>query len=169
LVERKLPKLEVAGSTPVVRLAPHVTHVTSGRARFGDHHGMAVETHTANLFELRGRDTRITYSTGSLAGAPQLAYNGPHGRRVFSGDDIESRETALGTEVTVTVEEVPDLQVVTLTLVLPEVRAEDGGVKPLETVAICTTTVMPLAGRPPAVAQTYRVSALRGAARLVDF
>jgi hypothetical protein len=129
---------------------------------------MTVRTQTANLFELRCGDTRITYSTSSLSGTPQLSYAGPHGRHVFGGDDIETCETALGTEVTVTVEEVPDLHVVTLTLVLPDVRAENGDVKPLETVAICTTTATSVVG-PPAVAQTYRVSALRGAARAVDF
>ena len=130
---------------------------------------MTVQTQTANLFELRGSDIRITYASSSLSGAPQLTYNGPHGRQMFSGDDIDARETALGTEVTVTVEEDSDLQVVTLTLVLPDVRAENGHVKPLETIAICTTTAMSIAGPPAAVAQTYRVTALRGAARLVAF
>ena len=121
---------------------------------------MTVQTQTANLFELRCGDVRITYSTSSLTGAPQLSYADGQGKDIFSADEIELRETALGTEVTVTLEEVPDLHVVTLTLVLPEVRARSGTVKPLETIAICTTTATVINGKPP-VAQTY--------ARLVDF
>jgi hypothetical protein len=130
---------------------------------------MTVQTQTANLFELRCGDSRITYSTSSFTGAPELSYAADtHGKDVFTGDEIEMRETALGTEVTVTLEEVPDLHVVTLTLVVPEVRAPSGAVKPLETIAIRTTTATVINGKPP-VAQTYRVIALHGAARLVDF
>ena len=129
---------------------------------------MTVQTQTANLFELRCADSRITYSTSSLTGEPQLTYTDRHGKDVFTGDEIETRDTALGTEVTVTLEEVPELHVVTLTLVVPEVRAPSGAVKPLETFAIRTTTATVINGKPP-VAQTYRVIALHGAARLVDF
>lgn len=128
---------------------------------------MAVQTQTANLFELRCGDVRITYATSSLTGVPRLSYAGPQGKDVFAGDEIETRETALGTEVTVTLEELPDLHVVTLTLVLPEVRARSGAVKPLETIAIRTATSTSIAGA-PAVAQTYRVIALHGAARLIE-
>ncbi|HTN23524.1 MAG TPA: hypothetical protein VL120_06020 [Solirubrobacteraceae bacterium] len=129
---------------------------------------MTVQTQTANLFELRCGDIRLTYATSSFTGAPQLTYGGPDGKDVFTGDEIETRETALGTEVTVTLEEVPDVRVVTLTLVVPEVRARSGAIKPLETIAIRTTTATVINGKPP-VAQTYRVIALHGAARLVDF
>ncbi len=129
---------------------------------------MTVQTQTANLLELRGGDIRITYSASSLTGAPQLSYAGPDGSDVFTGDEIETRDTALGTEITVTLEEVPDLHLVTLTLVMPEVRARSGAIKPLETIAIRTKTATVINGRSP-VAQTYRVIALRGAARLVDF
>lgn len=129
---------------------------------------MTVQTQTANLFELRCGDIRLTYSTSGFTGAPQLSYAGPQGKDVFTGDEIETRETALGTEVTVTLEEVPELRVVTLTLVVPEVRARSGAIKPLETIAIRTTTATVINGKPP-VAQTYRVIALHGAARLVDF
>lgn len=129
---------------------------------------MTVQTQTANLFELRCGDIRLTYATSSFTGAPQLTYGGPDRKDVFTGDEIETRETALGTEVTVTLEEVPDVRVVTLTLVVPEVRARSGAIKPLETIAIRTTTATVINGKPP-VAQTYRVIALHGAARLVDF
>jgi hypothetical protein len=129
---------------------------------------MTVQTQTANLFELRCGDIRLTYATSSFTGAPQLTYGGSDGKDVFTGDEIETRETALGTEVTVTLEEVPDVRVVTLTFVVPEVRARSGAIKPLETIAIRTTTATVINGKPP-VAQTYRVIALHGAARLVDF
>jgi hypothetical protein len=70
---------------------------------------MATATQGANLFELSCDGTQITFSTSSFAGPPQFSYSGPEGNPRFSGDDIDTLASALGTEVTVTLETVPDL------------------------------------------------------------
>jgi hypothetical protein len=129
---------------------------------------MAVQTQSANLFELSCGDTQVTYSTSSFAGPPQLSYTDSGGSQSFSGADIETRDSALGSEVTVTLEEVEDLHLLTLTLVVPDTRLDRGGEEQFDTIAIRTTNATTIAGPPP-VAQSYDVVALHGVAKLVDF
>lgn len=132
---------------------------------------MAQAADAPNLFELSASydDTQITYSTSSFAGPPQFSYSGPKGDHSFSGDEITSLESALGTEVTVTLETVPDLQTVTLTLLLPDIRIAFGEELGFQTIGIFTTTATTIAGPPPGAAQTYEVIALEGVAKLVAF
>ena len=132
---------------------------------------MAQATDAPNLFELSSSydDTQITYSTSSFAGPPQFSYSGPKGDHSFAGDEIASLQSALGTEVTVTLEAVPDLQTVTLTLVLPDIAIAFGEEQAFPTIGIFTTTATTIAGPPPGAAQTYEVIALDGVAKLVSF
>jgi hypothetical protein len=125
-------------------------------------------TETANLFELSCADTQITYSTSSFAGPPQLSYSGPKGDHSFSGDDIDAQDTRLGTEVTVTLDASPDLHIITLTVVLPHVRAKQGEEHDITAVGIFTTNHETIIGPPP-VAQSYEVIALHGVAKSVLF
>jgi hypothetical protein len=129
---------------------------------------MAVQTQSANLFELSCGATQLTYSTSSFAGPPQLSYTDAGESHSFSGDEIETRDTALGTEVTVTLESVPDKEIVTLTLLVPDTHLDHGGEEQLETIAIRTLNATTIAGSPP-VAQGYSVIELHGVAKLVDF
>jgi len=68
----------------------------------------------------------------------------------------------------VTLESVPDRDVVTLTLVVPDTRLDHGGEEQVDTIAVRTTTATTIAGPPP-VAQSYAVVELHGVAKLVDF
>lgn len=130
---------------------------------------MAIQTQqTANLFELACADTRVTYSTTSITGTPRFSYSGSMGDHQFAGDEIETLRTALGTEVTVTLEAIPDLHTITLTLVVPDVLTTQGGEESLSTVGIFTTNHTTIAGPPPVV-QTYEIIALHGLAKLVAF
>jgi hypothetical protein len=70
--------------------------------------------------------------------------------------------------VTVTIEQIPDLHVLTLTLVLPDVRVDRGGEEPFETIAVRTTNATTILSPPPVI-QTYSVLRLHGSAQLVDF
>lgn len=130
---------------------------------------MAQATEGPNLFDFTYADTRITYSTSSVAGPPQLSYSGPKGEHSFSGEEITSVESALGTEVTVTLESVPDLHTITLTLLLPQIAIAFGEEHAFQTFAIFTTTATTIAGPPPGAAQSYEVLALDGVAKLVAF
>jgi hypothetical protein len=129
---------------------------------------MAVQTQSANLFELSCGATQLTYSTSSFQGPPQLSYNDAGDTHSFTGDEIDTRDTALGTEVTVTLESVPDKEVDTLTLLVPATRLDHGGEENLDTVAIRTLNATSITGPPP-VAQGYSIIELHGVAKLVDF
>ena len=130
---------------------------------------MEQATQTANLFELSCPDTQITYSTSSFAGPPQLSYSGPKGDHSFSGEEISTIDTALGTEVTVTLESVPDLHTLTLTTLIPSFRLPEDGDASFQTLAIYTTNHTTIAGPPEGPGQSYEAIALDGMARSVVF
>jgi hypothetical protein len=129
---------------------------------------MAQDTLAASLFELSCSDTQITYSTSSFAGPPQFSYSGPKGDHSFSGDQIDVLPTALGTEVTVTLEVVADAFTLTLTVVLPHVHGRLGDEHRFSTVGIFTTNHTTIAGPPP-VEQSYEIIELDGVAKFVLF
>lgn len=130
---------------------------------------MAQAARTANHFELRCGETRITYSTTSFVGPPHLSYVGAHGRHNFSGAEIATRRTALGTEVSVTLENIPDLQAITLTVLIPAFRLPSSNEVGFQTLGIFTTTHTTIFGPPEGPAQTYEAITLHGAAASVDF
>jgi hypothetical protein len=132
---------------------------------------MAEDTQQANMFELSGGDTSVSHQSSSIAGTPQLAYTGPDGEtRSFSGDDIASAQAALGSELTVTLESVPDLRTITFTLVLPQVSVSgyEQGVA-IGAVGIVTARHTTIAGPGPGPEETYDVTVLEGTAMTVQF
>jgi hypothetical protein len=124
-----------------------------------------------NQYALAGDGTQITYSTTGSDGKPTLSYTGPQGERSFSGDDIRTQDSELGTEVTVTLEDVADLHLVTLTLLLPEMWVAPGTGLEVRTIAIETTKEEPLTEKigMPAARELYAVVSLDGVGRLVEF
>lgn len=130
---------------------------------------MALATRTANLFELSCGDTRVTYSTSSFAGPPQFSYFGPEGDLSFSGDEIQTLASALGSEVTVTLENVPDLHRITFTLLLPSFRLPKDNESEFDTLGIKTENLTTIAGPPVGPAQNYEAIALHGVAKAVFF
>jgi hypothetical protein len=129
---------------------------------------MATATTTANRFELGCDGISITYSTSSFAGPPQLSYRGPEGELSFSGEEIQTQASALGTEVTVTLERVPDLRTLTLTILLASINLTADEAT-FETYAIKTTNHTTIAGPPAGPRQTYQAVALHGVAQHVEF
>ena len=75
----------------------------------------------------------------------------------FSGPEIQTLDSALGTEVTVTLEDVADLHLITLTLLIPEMWiAPDAGME-VRTLAIYMTKEERFAapsGCPPCASST---------------
>jgi hypothetical protein len=130
---------------------------------------MALATKNANLFELSCGDTRVTYSTSSFAGPPQFNFSDPDGVKSFSGDEIQTLASALGTEVTVTLESVPDLHTITFTLLLPSFRLPKDNESKFETLGITTTNHTTIAGPPEGPEQTYEAITLHGVAKSVLF
>jgi len=124
-----------------------------------------------NLYELQGGKVRITYSTSSISGQPQFDFR--QGRKTlhFSGTEIQTAKTLIGTLVTVTVEETPDLRRVTFSLLLPDVNLQQSGKVNIKALGIFTTTKTSIAG-PKLVKgalQTYKVESLSGTAKAVQF
>jgi hypothetical protein len=128
-----------------------------------------------NLFVLQGigykyRDVQISYSTSSSSGKPLFNYKDSKGARNFNGDEIRTQKTEIGTMVTVTLETVPDLRVVTLTLLVPAINL-DGSEKEFRTIAIRTTSKTTIGG-PQLVKgalKTYEVINFKGTASSVVF
>jgi hypothetical protein len=125
-----------------------------------------------NLFELAGEYTRITYSTTSITGQPQFHYQDNQRDLTFTGDDIRLLDTdEIGMLVSVTLEVIPDLHTLTLSVLIPQINLKGETESPLSTLAILTTHLTSIGG-PGLVEgplQTYEVVALEGTARLVDF
>ncbi len=125
-----------------------------------------------NLYQLhdRGRSLSIQYSTSSIAGVPLLNVVQGGVTQSFSGDEIGTLESPLGSLVTVMLSAVPDLETVTLTLVVPAINL-DGNDDAVRTFAVITTNRTSIGG--PALVkgqlQTYRRIALTGRAEQVDF
>jgi hypothetical protein len=124
-----------------------------------------------NQYELAGDGTQITYSTTGSDGKPTLSYTGPKGEHSFSGDDIRTLDSELGTEVTVTLEDIADLHVMTLTVLVPEMWVAPNTGQEVRTIAIVTTKEEPITEKigMPAARELYAVVSLDGEGRLVEF
>jgi hypothetical protein len=130
---------------------------------------MAGALEEPNLYDLAWGKTQVSYSTTSVTGQPQFTYTTSQGTRTFSGNEIETMATALGEEVTVTLESVPDLHTITLTVLIPAIRvAPTGEAVTLSTLGVVTTTTT--TNDPPlGVSQMYEAVTLEGEALLVHF
>ena len=112
---------------------------------------------------------QIHYSATSIAGVPLLTYQANEQTRSFRGDEIRVQQTELGDTVTVTLEVVPDLHTVTLTLLIPAVNVGKDNASRIATQAIRTTSRTSIGG-PRLVQgqiQLYEALALEGTAKSV--
>lgn len=124
-----------------------------------------------NTYEVSGDGTQISYSTSGINGSPSFFYRGPAGDdQTFSGDEIETLDTALGTEVTVTVADVADVHVITLTLVIPEMWIAPGSGLAFRTMAVYVTREEPFTGKVglPAARERFTTVNLEGEGKLVE-
>src|SRR5205085_8879614 len=75
-----------------------------------------------NHFQLTGHHTHITYDTTSISGQPQFYYTSGSHSQSFSGNEIRSEASELGTLVSVTIHRTVDTGSTTLTLIVPHVN-----------------------------------------------
>ncbi len=123
-----------------------------------------------NHFVITGAGIKITYSTTSLNGLPLLTYKDQQRNLTFQGDEIRQSDTEIGQQITVTIDEIPDLQTVTFTLLLPDINLDEPEVH-FQTIGILTTGRTSIGG-PDLVKgalQTYRLKNLKGTAQLFVF
>jgi hypothetical protein len=87
-----------------------------------------------------------------------------------SGDEIRTEKTALGTLVTVQVEQVPDLHTISFTLVVPHIRLADGTkTSTIHTIGLLTANLTSIAPQTlVGQLQSYRALTLCGTAQQVE-
>ena len=132
--------------------------------------GAAQTREEPNLFELRSGNIKITYSTSSISGQPLFTYKARRQTLTFQGEEIRQSDSEIGRQITVTIEQFPDLRTVTFTLLLPDINPE-GTETLFRTVGITTITRTSIGG-PDLVKgaiQTYLPRIFWGTARHVIF
>lgn len=125
----------------------------------------------ANLFELQDLSLKITYSSSSFDGKPQLTYKKGATTRTFHGAEVRHLKTEIGTVVSVTLKAVPDLATTVFSLLVPQVNVVEGHKAAIQTKAI-ETIVRTTIGGPnlvPGQVQTYKTYSLQGNASHVLF
>jgi hypothetical protein len=132
----------------------------------------SLEVQHPNHFELKGNHRSITYSATSQTGEAQLIYKDQLRTLNFSGKEVRSLDTEIGTLITVVLDTIPDAETTTLTLLLPNVNLSSGNNSThLQTEAILTTHRDNIGG--PNLVQgqveTYKTLRLQGTASLVNF
>ena len=127
---------------------------------------MAVQTQNPSLYELSYEETKITYMTAAADTSPHLRYSGPLGEHSFEGDALQLHESARGLEISVKLE--THLQMVTLTLFLPELMLDDALEQRFHTVGIQAIQRRIKAGGPGAI-MTAAPLEVDGVARLAAY
>ena len=127
------------------------------------------EGNVADLFQLEHNDLHITYSTSSIAGKPLFNYKDAQQELSFSGDEIRTQESELGTLVTVSLKKTVDTGYTSLTLLLPKVKLGNAQQQAITALAI---EVQHLIGQLPATGSLDKyqyVYHLHGSASFVTF
>jgi hypothetical protein len=125
---------------------------------------------TPNLYQLQGPHLHLTYATSGIDGKPHLTYQDAQQALHFTGDQIRTTATEIGTLVTVTIRLTVDAGSTSFTLLVPHVNLDQGRQAPIVTEGI--TTLHRFSLFPPANhGQTalYTVVSLTGTAQAVVF
>lgn len=122
-------------------------------------------TQQPNLFTLDG-DAQISYATTSINGQPHLTYQSSDSSLTFSGDDIRTQDSELGTLVSVSLLRTVDAGNTVLTLLLPGNVLQGSKAQTFDTLAIISKTsgILPHQG----AERTYEVLNLNGTAAFVE-
>jgi hypothetical protein len=129
---------------------------------------MAIQFVEPNLYQLSDKHLHVTYSTTGVDGKPHFSYQDLHQTLNFSGDQIRSVETEIGTLVSVTIRLTVDSGGTTFSVLLPRVNIPGEQSVPIRTVGITTLhkfSILPVIGQ----RDFYTVTPLTGSARRVFF
>jgi hypothetical protein len=121
-----------------------------------------------NLYQLSGKHLNITYSTSGIDGKPHFSYQDLQQTLSFTGDQIRSVETEIGTLVSVTIRMTVDTGGSTFSLLLPRVNIPGEQSVPIQTIGITTLhrfSILPINGQ----LDFYTVTRLHGSAARVFF
>ncbi|WP_297323893.1 hypothetical protein [Nitrosomonas sp.] len=123
-----------------------------------------------NLFILQGDNLRITYSTTSFDGKPQLNYDDGIKTRSFRGDEIRTIGTEIGTLVSITTRTTVNSGSTIFTILIPRINLDSTMAANIKTEGIITrhkgvTPSSPNYGQ----LDSYKRIVLSGTASLVYF
>jgi len=125
---------------------------------------------TPNLYQLHGHHLHITYSTSSIDGKPRFQYHDPFQTLQFSGDQIRTLESEIGTLVTVTIRLTPDFGSTSFTLMVPQVNLDQSSQSHVKTFGVTTLHRFSIAPQlDTGQIEHYTVAELSGTASLVAF
>jgi len=122
-----------------------------------------------NLYELSGEGIAVTYSTTSIDGKPRFTVKKGRQTLSFSGDEITSLGTNIGTLVSIVIAKTVDKGFTSLSVLLPAIQLTDSKKQSFRTIGITAVTATTIAGPVKGVQQTYKTFPLRGSAQHVDF
>jgi len=124
----------------------------------------------ANVFELTGNNLQISYSArGPFIDQPGLqptfTYQDQEQNLAFSGEQLRTQQSEMGTLVSVSLKISIDAGATILTLLLPTITMGEMTAQPFETYAVVTQTfgILPRVG----ARQVYNVLQLNGTARFL--
>jgi hypothetical protein len=121
-----------------------------------------------NIYELSGGFITVTYATTGIDGKPHFSYQDLQHTRDFSGDQIRTVNTEVGTLVSVTIRLTVDTGGITFSVVLPRVNIPGEVAVPIQTVGITAIHKSPIV---PVVGQRdfYTVTPMTGSASRLFF
>lgn len=130
---------------------------------------------TPNLYNFTGYNSKgekvsVNYSTSSFTGKPLFNYQEQKETLNFTGNEIRTVDTEIGTLVTVTIKKTVDTGNTTFTLLIPRVNLGNNIEAKVATKGIITTnrfSVIPQFNQ--GQQQTYTTINLRGTAQSVAF
>jgi hypothetical protein len=123
-----------------------------------------------NLYDLHGHHLHITYSTTSIDGKPRFQYHDNFQTLEFSGDQIRTLDSEIGTLVTVTIRLTPDLGSTTFTLLVPQVNLNQSTQAQITTFGVTTLHRFSIAPQlDQGQTEHYTVAELSGTATVVAF
>jgi hypothetical protein len=132
--------------------------------------GAAPLQKTPNYYSVQGGNLTITYATTSINGQPTFTYQDTNQSITFTGDQIRTVGTEIGTLVTVTTAMTVDAGSTTFTLLIPRVALDASNQAALRTKGITTHHKFSLI---PSLnvgqRDTYKVTALTGTASFLVF
>jgi len=128
---------------------------------------MTQQSNQPNLYQLSGDGIQITYTLANTNGQPQLDYQDSTGNSTtFSGNQIRSEQSMLGTLITVFLVQTIDSGSTTLTLLVPGVNLAPTTQQNIETIAIVTNNLFSILEIHKArQTQTYQIYNLQGTAQ----
>ena len=123
-----------------------------------------------NLYRLHGHHLHITYSTSGIDGKPHFQYHDPFQTLQFSGAEIRTLASEIGTLVTVTIRLTVDTGSTSFTLVVPQVNLDQSNHAHITTFGVTALhrfSVVPAFNE--GQTELYTVTKLSGTAAFVAF